>query len=117
MPDITVDSYHDLVSDDELDLTAADTLADVLPTSDDQLAFWLPLWLAGEKPLEPAGQSDEVFVGTPIPERETEKAYYIKQGHAGVWVPKSVVRVYRASADAEIVSPQASLGGSTEGSA
>ncbi|PSQ48330.1 hypothetical protein BRD15_05585 [Halobacteriales archaeon SW_6_65_15] len=97
MPELTINSYA--------------------PTADNQLAFWLPQWLAGEKPIEPAGSSDHVFVAEPVPDRETEKAWYVRQGNAGVWIPKSVARVYHASADADIVSPQSSPGSSTEGSA
>lgn len=117
MPEVTVAAYGDLVSDDDLDLPAADALADVLPVADDQLAFWLPSWLAEEKPLQSAGQCDQVFIAEAVPGRETEKAYYVRQDNAGGWIPKSVARIYRTTEDADIVSPQASLGTSTEGSA
>ncbi|WP_135828546.1 hypothetical protein [Halorussus halobius] len=117
MPEVTVDSYSDLVSDSDLDLVDADTLASVLPASDDQLAFWLPTWLAEEKPLTPVGQSDHVFVAEAVSERETEKAHYVRQGNAGVWIPKSVARIYHTRPDADIVSPQSSLDSPTGGSA
>ena len=116
MPEVTVATYADLLSDEDLDLVDSDTLAEILPVDDGQLAFWLPQWLAEEKPIEPAGQSDQVFVGERLVERETEKAYYVRQGNAGVWIPKSVARVYQTTPDADIVSPQASLADSTGGS-
>lgn len=117
MPEVTVNSYGDLISDDHLDLAASDTLAEVLPTSDSQVAFWLPHWLTEEKVFDPAGKSDQVIVAEVVPERETEKAYYVRQGNAADWIPKSTARIYRTAPGAEIVSPQASLGESTEGSA
>ncbi|MFC4549351.1 MULTISPECIES: hypothetical protein [Halorussus] len=117
MPTVTVESYGDLLADRELDLVAADTLASVLPTSDGQVAFWLPGWLAEEKVLEHAGKSDHVFVAERVVERETENAIYARQGRAGDWIPKSVARIYHAPDGAEIVSAQASLADSTEGSA
>jgi hypothetical protein len=117
MAEITrVEEYGDLVGDDDLSLQDADTLAGVLPTDEGRVAIWLPLWLAEEKPLTSAGKSDQVFVAE-FGERETEKAYYVRQGNAGVWIPKSVARVYQAPPDADIVSPQAYLSSSTEGSA
>ena len=117
MPEVTIETYGDLLSDDDLYLQDSDALADALPTSDGRLAFWLPQWLAEEKVIEPAGQSDQVFVTEVVEDRETEKAYYVRQGNAGGWIPKSVARVYRAPAEADIVSPQASLVDSTERSA
>jgi hypothetical protein len=108
MPDvIPVATYHDLVSDDHLELAAADAIARALDrTADaDVDVLHLPRPLAEEKVLDPEDGTDCVFVVELVPQRETGAAYYARQGRRGCWLPKSATRIYRSGADADILVP------------
>ncbi|WP_162224602.1 hypothetical protein [Halorussus amylolyticus] len=90
----------DLCADDALDAADAEAVAAALPTRPDRLAFWLPLALAEESVLVPTAGSDRVFVAEPVPDRDTDRARYVRQGRRGGWIPKTEARVYELAARA-----------------
>ncbi|WP_435175714.1 hypothetical protein [Halorussus sp. AFM4] len=118
MPEvIPVEAYHDLVSDDHLNLEEADAIAGALNrvTGNDVDVLYLPAELAEEKVLEPEDGTESVFVARLVPERETQAAYYARQGLGGAWVPKAATRIYVAAGDSDIYAPASTH--ETEGSA
>ena len=62
--------------------------------------FRLPLELAAETVLEAVEGSERVFVAAPVPERETDRAYYVRQGRASERLPKTETATYEAEDDA-----------------
>ena len=117
MPEvIPVEAYADLVSDDHLNLGEADTVAKALDRTRNKGVdvLYLPRELAEEKALDPEDGTDSVFVAGLLPERETDDAYYAKQGPSGVYLPKSETRVYIEASNADIYIPDS--GHETEGS-
>jgi hypothetical protein len=114
---IPVEAYHDLVSDDDLDLREADAIASALDRTSGKGVdvLHLPRELAAEKILDPEEGTECVFVAELLPERETDDAYYAKQGACGNWLPKSTTRIYVQATDADIYVPDRSQ--ETEGSA
>ena len=105
--EILVKGYADLISDPKLKGDDPDDVARELQDiggEEDYLVAWLPDWLAEEKDLEPIGRSENVVSGRL--EHETEDAYLVQDGRDEAWLPKSVIRVYRLVAGAEISIPQ-----------
>lgn len=104
-----VEGYADLISDPKLPGDDPDIIARELQerTGEDQLVAWLPEWLAEEKDIGTVGRSDHVVSGRV--DHETEKAYLLVDGRDEAWLPKSVIRVFRAAPGAEISIPQRGL--------
>lgn len=65
----------------------------------DGQVFRLPLDLAEEVVLQSISGTDRLFVGKFVAERETPRAYYVRQGRAGCLVPKAATTRY------ELASP------------
>lgn len=95
--EIVAKGYADLISDDQLGVPDADAVARELQDHGDG-------WLVAEKGVATVDPSDNVIGG--IVEHETEKAYLVVTGGDEVWLPKSVVTVYRAADGAEFSVPQ-----------
>lgn len=91
---VRVERYADVLADPELDQFEAQALAAALPSPPGEVVFRLPLVLAEESVLESIPGSDRVFVAEPVPRRETECAYYVRQDHRGCWIPKAEVTTY-----------------------
>lgn len=91
---VRIERYADVVADTELDRFEAQALAAALPAGPGEVVFQLPLVLAEESVLESVAGSDCVFVAEPVPDRETECAYYVRQDRRGCWVPKAEVTTY-----------------------
>jgi hypothetical protein len=110
--DVTVvKGYADLISDPKLEGDDPDIIARELQehgAKDDYFVVWLPDWLAEEKPIEPIDRSENVVSGRV--DHETAKAYLLVDGRAEVWLPKSVIRVFRLEADVDDLQiPQSGL--------
>lgn len=123
MTTITVSGYEDLKGDGVLTASEKDAILDALDDADDLLrAFWADSWLWEDKDLETSHRHDTLVYGAII--ASTEKAYLVTQLSEEYetdeidasdpqtdWVPKSVVRVYKADADGiNSTGPQAFLG-------
>ena len=117
MPEvIPVATYAGLISDEHLKLKHADAIATALDRiGDDVHVVYLPKELAEQNTLEPEDGTDSVFVVEFVSERETDDAYYARQGLSGAWLPKSATRVYVETDGADILVPN--TGQETEGSA
>ncbi|UPV99320.1 hypothetical protein M0R88_12395 [Halorussus gelatinilyticus] len=92
---VRIERYADLLADPAVDRHDADALAAALPTGPREVAFGLPLVLAEETVLESVAGSDRVIVAELVPERETERAYYVRQDRRGCWVSKAAATVYK----------------------
>lgn len=104
---VEVASYADLVSDDGLELQAADAIARALVQDDAGAVVWTEAWLAAEKDIAPVDGAGQVFQGSI--EAETEKAWLLAVDGAEAWIPKSQARRFRATDGAEIAVPQSEL--------
>ncbi|WP_137283434.1 hypothetical protein [Halorussus salinisoli] len=91
---VSVEGYADLLADPALDRHDADALAAALPAAPREAVFRLPLVLAEESVLESVAGSDCVFAAEAVPERETDRAYYVRQDRRSCWVPKREACVY-----------------------
>jgi hypothetical protein len=91
---VRIERRADVVTDTDLNRVEAQALAAALPARPGEVVFRLPLVLAEESVLESVVGSDCLFVGEVVPERETECAYYVRQGHRGCWVPKAEATFY-----------------------
>lgn len=91
---VRIESRTDVFGDPDLDRLDARALAAALPSPPGRVVFRLPLVLAEESVLESVPGSDCVFVAEPVPQRETECAYYVRQDRRGCWVPKGEVTTY-----------------------
>ena len=112
---IPISSYGDLVSDKVLSLQEADAVAGALnqTTDFDSYVVFIPRELAEEKPFDPEEGTDSVFVLELVEERETDAAYFARQGRSTAFIPKSATRVYVSRGDADIYA----YSQETEGSA
>lgn len=107
---IVVKGYADLEADPKLTGIDADEISRELAELDggrEYLVAWAPDWILDEKPIEPVGKSRHVVSGKI--EAETEKAYLIASGRDEAWLPKSVIRRFKASRDARLESPQVGI--------
>ena len=110
MGDVVIKGYADLISDAKLRGDDPDIVARELQANgenDDYLVAWLPDWLVDEKDVEPLGRSDNVVSGRV--DYETEKAYLVVVDGDEIWLPKSVIRVYRVAGDIDLEIPQNNL--------
>lgn len=114
MTPVAVSSYADLISDDELSVSTADAVAMAL-TSDVEFVAWVPEWLAEDKAAIASPHHEQVVAG--MVEHETEKAFLISRDDGEEWVPKSAIRRFEATEDAEIQTPQKGFDSFEEGSA
>ncbi|WP_147302027.1 hypothetical protein [Haloferax sp. Atlit-4N] len=113
---ILIKGYADLISDRKLSGDDPDTVARELQANggdDDYLVAWLPDWLVDEKDVELLGRSDNLVSGRV--DHETEKAYLLLADGDEVWLPKSVIRVYRVSGGGDLEIPQHGLTDFTNG--
>ncbi len=101
---VRVERRADLSADSEVNRRDADTLAAALPTGPHEIAFRLPLVLAEETVLEPVAGTDRVFVADLVADRETERAYYVRQDRRGCRVSKAAATVYEL-ADGAVSGP------------
>lgn len=115
---VRIEQYADLSDEPILDSHDADALAVALPAPPGRVVFRLPQVLAEESVHESIAGSDCVFVAEPVPERETECAYYVRQDRRGCWVTKAETTVYELADGAAIgpVSSASSESGSSLGS-
>ena len=95
-------SYGDLISADELDISAVDAVAHELDSGSEFVA-WVPEWLLDEKDIESSVHHQDIVAGEI--EHETDAAYLISVGRDEAWLPKSQIHVYTQAEDAEIVVP------------
>ncbi|MFC4449240.1 hypothetical protein [Halorussus aquaticus] len=107
---VRVARYADLLGDPTLDRRDADALAAALPAGPREIVFDLPGVLAEESVLESVAASDRVFVAEVVPERETERAYYVRQDRRGCWVPKGEATVYELADGAALDLERAESG-------
>lgn len=98
-----LDSFADISGTDKI--TISQKVQDWTGHSH-ELVCWLPEWLAEEKDLKTVSGSEQVV--TAICDRETDRAWLLKQKPRKVWVPKSVCIAFRRSKRFSI--PQASIG-------
>jgi hypothetical protein len=112
--EVIVDGYADLVADGTLRGLEPDIVARELQARDasadgdgNGIVAVLPDWLRDEKELEPVGRSTRIVSGRV--DHETPKAYLVVDGATEAWLPKSVIRVYRAATDATLEIPQQGL--------
>lgn len=103
---VTIESYSDLIGDEYLNVSRADAIARELEAGWDIVAY-APDWLVGQKEFPASEFDEEVIVG--MVDHETEKAYLLVRDGDEEWFPKSVIQVYEAAPDADIVSPQGGL--------
>lgn len=102
-----VKGYADLLSHPKLRGDDPDIIARELQQhghADDWLIAWVESWLVDEKDVEPVGRSDHIVSGRL--DYETEKAYLLVDGRDEIWLPKSVIRVFRAQDGADFEIPQ-----------
>lgn len=105
---VEVAGYADLASDRDLHGDDPDVVARALrEASGGDLVAWLPDWLVREKDLDPLPRSENIVAGAI--DHETDAAYLLLNGQQKAWLPKSVIRVYRASPDADLDIPQHGL--------
>lgn len=123
MTTITVTGYADLKGDQVSTTSEKDAILDALDDADDSLrAFRAEAWLWEDKSLETSHRHDTLVYGSIV--AETEKAYLVTQLSEQYetdeidasdpqtdWVPKSVVRVYKAGEEGiNSTGPQSFLG-------
>jgi hypothetical protein len=104
--DVDVKGYADLISDSKLRGDDPDVVGRELQDlggDTDYLVAWLPGWLVDEKDVELVGRSDNVVSGQV--DYETEKAYLVVVDGDEIWLPKSVIRVYRTAGDVDLEIP------------
>ncbi len=114
--DVVIKGYADLISDPKLPGDDPDIVARELQAhggDDDYLVAWLPDWLVDEKDVELLGRSDNLVSGRV--DYETEKAYLLLADGDEVWLPKSVIRVYRVAGDVDLEIPQHGLADFADG--
>ena len=109
---VTVARYADLEDDPDLSAREADAVARALRNGVPVVAVVEP-WLANDKDLSGLDNHERIFVGTV--RRESEKAWFVAQNTGDQlrkdWLPKSVTTLYDRTDDADLTSPQATLGG------
>lgn len=91
---VRVERRADLSADPDVTRCEANALAAALPTGPREVAFRLPRPLAEEIPLESVAGSDRVFVAELVPDRETERAYYVRQDRRGCRISTATATVY-----------------------
>ena len=104
--DVDVKGYADLISDSKLRGDDPDVVGRELQDlggDTDYLVAWLPGWLVDEKDVELVGRSDNVVSGQV--DYETEKAFLVVVDGDEIWLPKSVIRVYRTAGDVDLEIP------------
>lgn len=104
---IVVEGYPDLAADRKLSLREADAVSIALrtiPAREEYLVAWVEDWVLADKDLDPVESGTQVVSGRI--EAETDKAYLLADGRDQAWLPKSVMRVYRAAPDADLAIPQ-----------
>jgi len=104
--DVVIKGYSDLISDSNLRGDDPDVVGlklQELGGDTDHVVAWLPGWLVDEKDVEPVGRSDNVVSGQV--DYETEKAYLVVVDGYEIWLPKSVIRVYRTAGDVDLEIP------------
>lgn len=94
-----VGSYGDLITDDELDVAAADAVAIAL-TAEYEFVAWVPRWLLSQKDIPCSKWHDEIVAGSVVV--DGSGAYLVSVDSEESWLPKSQIRVYVQAADAEI---------------
>lgn len=87
----------DLRADPVLDRRDAAAVTSALPAGPGRFVFRLPRELAAETVLTPTADSDRVFAAERVGDRETDRAYYARQGRRGGWIPKADARVYEVT--------------------
>ena len=108
--DVDVKGYADLISDSKLRGDDPDVVGRELQDlggDTDYLVAWLPGWLVDEKDVELVGRSHNVVSGRV--DYETEKAYLVVVDGDEIWLPKSVIRVYRTAGDVDLEIPLTTL--------
>jgi len=104
--DVVIEGYADLINDSKLRGDDPDVVGlelRELGGDTDHLVAWLPGWLVDEKDVELVGRSDNVVSGQV--DYETEKAYLVVVDGDEIWLPKSVIRVYRTAGDVDLEIP------------
>lgn len=108
---VTVSDYADLADDSDLSASEADAVARALRNGAPVVAV-VESWLADEKVLTSIDSHDRIFVGTV--RRESKKAWLVAQNtgddYLKTWLPKSVTTLYESTGDADLSSPQTTLG-------
>jgi len=104
--EVVIKGYADLARDSKLrgdDPDAVGLELQDLGGDTDSLVAWLPDWLVDEKDVELVGRSDNVVSGQVA--GETEKAFLVVVDGDEIWLPKSVIRVYRTAGDVDLEIP------------
>ena len=105
--DVVIKGYADLISDSKLRGDDPDVVGRELQElggdTADHVVAWLPDWLVDEKDVELVGRSDNVVSGQVA--GETEKAYLVVVDGDEIWLPKSVIRVFRTTGDVDLEIP------------
>jgi len=110
MPKVVLaETYADLEATD-LSSSEADAVAGALRDSHETVVAVEP-WLADEKDLLGYGRHDRLFAGRV--EGESEKAWLLEQPGTDTqaWLPKSVTTLFEAIDNADLRTPQQTLGG------
>jgi hypothetical protein len=103
-----VGGYADLISDPKLRGDDPDVIGRELQSSDDEeIVAWVPDWLVDEKDVDTVAGSGNVLSGQV--DYETEKAYLVVVGRDEAWLPKSVIRVFEATDEADLTVPQTGI--------
>ncbi|WP_135851679.1 hypothetical protein [Halorussus salinus] len=101
---VRVERRTDLSADPDVNRREADALAAALPAGPREVVFRLPPVLAEETVLEPVAGSDRVFVAELVAERETDRAYYVRQERRACRVSKAATTIYEL-ADGAVSDP------------